>query len=189
MELLDKTFEETMCEVMGGTLFIDKKFMKEVNTLFFERLNNDEKLNEIIRENDVDLEKVLFTNINYTYNDGGMDAVVSVMPELMKHLLKNDTINVNNVTMNLYSRFDKGDLVVNCQVKYDIRLVFPKEFKTSQGIGFEYKDVYGTAADNEIYDVSTNVRQLQATFNVKTPKEVVDILFEIMYNVLKEENK
>ena len=47
----DKTFEETMCEVMSGTLFIDKKFMNEVNTLFIERLKNDEKLDKIIREN------------------------------------------------------------------------------------------------------------------------------------------
>ena len=59
--------------------------MSEVETLFMERLNNDEKLGKIIRENDVDVEKVLFTNINYTYNDGGMDAIVSVMPELAKH--------------------------------------------------------------------------------------------------------
>ena len=74
----NKTFEETMCEVMSGTLFIDKKFMSGVNTLFIKRLKNDEKLDKIIRENNVDLEKVLFTNINYTYNDGGMDAVVCV---------------------------------------------------------------------------------------------------------------
>lgn len=75
----DKTFEQTMSEVMSGTLFINRKFMNEIETLFMERLNNDEKLDRIIRENDVDLEKVLFTSINYTYNDGGVDAVVCVM--------------------------------------------------------------------------------------------------------------
>lgn len=53
----NKTFEQTMSEVMSGTLFINRKFMNEVETLFIERLNNDEKLDRIIRENDVDLEK------------------------------------------------------------------------------------------------------------------------------------
>ena len=74
----DKTFEQTMSEVMSGTLFINRKFMNEIETLFIERINNDEKLDKIIRENNVDLEKVLFTSINYTYNDGGVDAVVCV---------------------------------------------------------------------------------------------------------------
>ena len=184
-----KTFEETMCEVMSGTLFIDKKFMNEVNTLFFEQLNNDGKLNEIIHENDVDLEKVLLTGINYTYDDGGMDAVVYVTSELTKHFLKNDAIDVSDVIMSLRSRFNKGDLNVICQVNYDFRLVFPKEFKTSQGIKFNYKDEYGTTTDNEICDFGTNLRKLKATFKVTTPKEVVDTLFEIMHNLLKEGNK
>lgn len=74
----NKTFEQTMSEVMSGTFFINKTFINEVETLFMERLINDERLDEIIRENDIDLERVLFTDINYTYNDGGMDAVVCV---------------------------------------------------------------------------------------------------------------
>lgn len=182
----NKTFEETMCEVMSGTLFIDKNFMSEVNTLFIERLKNDEKLDKIIRENNVDLEKVLFTNINYTYNDGGMDAVVCVMPELTKHFLKNDTINVNGVTMNLYSRFDKGDLDVVCQVNFGVRLVFPEGFQTSQGVNFDCKNMLGTTSENEICDPETNLRKLQAIFRVTTPKEVVDILLETMHHLLKE---
>lgn len=182
----DKTFEQTMSEVMSGTLFINRKFMNEIETLFMERLNNDEKLDKIIRENNVDLEKVLFTSINYTYNDGGVDAVVCVMPELTKHFLKNDTINVSDVTMNLYSRFNERNLTVICQVNFDVRLVFPKEFKTRQGVKFDYKNVYGTTVDNEICDFSTDSRKLQSIFKVTTPKEVVDILFEVMHNLLKE---
>lgn len=182
----NKTFEQTMGEVMSGTLFITRKFMSEVETLFMERLNNDEKLGKIIRENDVDVEKVLFTSINYTYDDGGVDAVVCVMPELTKHFLKNDTINVSDVTMNLYSRFNERNLTVICQVNFDVRLVFPKEFKTRQGVKFDYKNVYGTTVDNEICDFSTDSRKLQSTFKVTTPKEVVDILFEVMHNLLQE---
>lgn len=74
----NKTFEQSMSEVMSGTFFINNKFINEVETLFMERLINDERLDEIIRENGIDLERVLFTDINYTYNDGGMDAVVCV---------------------------------------------------------------------------------------------------------------
>jgi hypothetical protein len=110
----NKTFEETMSEVMSGTLFINRKFMSEVETLFMERISNDEKLDEIIRENNVDLERVLFTSINYTYNDGGLDAIVCVMPELVKHFLDDESVIVRNVAMNLFGNFSEGVLTGVC---------------------------------------------------------------------------
>ena len=183
----NKTFEQTMSEVMSGTLFINRKFMNEVETLFMERLNNDEKLDRIIRENDVDLEKVLLTSINYTYNDGGMDAVVCVMPELVKHFLKSESVIVCNVAMNLFGNFSEGVLTGVCQVIFDTKLVFPEVFGTSKGVDFEYKDAYGTTCDNEVYSIGTNARKLQAVFKLTTPSEVVDILFEVMHNLLKGE--
>ena len=185
----NKTFEQTMGEVMSGTLFITRKFMSEVETLFMERLNNDEKLGKIIRENDVDVEKVLFTNINYTYNDGGMDAIVSVMPELAKHFLKSESVIVRNVAMNLFSNFNEGVLTVVCRVIFDTKLVFPEVFGTSQGVNFEYKDDFGTTCDNEAHFIGTNLRKLQATFKLTTPLEVVDVFFEVMHNLVKEENE
>lgn len=185
----NKAFEQTMSEVMSGTLFINNKFMSEVNKLFFERLDNDEKLDKIIRENNVDLEKVLFTDINYTYNDGGMDAVICVMPELTKHFLKSESVIVRNVAMNLFSNFNEGVITGVCQVIFDTKLVFPEVFGTSQGVNFEYKDIYGTTCGNEVNDIGTNQRKLQARFKLTTPLEVVDILFEVMHNLLKEENE
>lgn len=181
----NKTFEQTMSEVMSGTLFINRKFISEVKTLFMERLQNDAKLDKIIRENDVDLEQVLFTNINYTYNDGGMDAIVCVMPELVKHFLKSESVIVCNVAMNLFSNFNEGVLTGVCQVIFDTKLVFPEVFGTSKGVNFEYKDAYSTTCDNELHDIGTNVRKLQATFKLTTPQEVVDVLFEVMHNLVK----
>ena len=183
----NKTFEQTMSEVMSGTLFINRKFMNEVETLFMERLNHDEKLDRIIRENDVDLEKVLLTSINYTYNDGGMDAIVSVMPELTKHFLKSESIVVRNVAMNLFSKFNEGLLTGVCRVIFDTKLVFPEVFGTSKCVDFEYKDAYSTTCDNEVHSIGTNERKLQAVFKLTTPSEVVDILFEVMHNLLKGE--
>lgn len=185
----NKTFEQTMSEVMSGTLFINRKFMNEVETLFMERLNNDEKLDRIIRENDVDSEKVLFTSINYTYNDGGMDAIVCVMSELAKHFLKSESIVVRNVAMNLFSNFNEGVLTGVCRVTFDTKLIFPEVFGTSNGVNFEYKDDFGATCDNEAHFIGTNLRKLQATFKLTTPLEVVDILFEVMHNLLKEEDK
>lgn len=182
----NKTFEQTMSEVMSGTLFINRKFMNEVETLFMERLNHDEKLDRIIRENDVDLEKVLFTSINYTYNDGGMDAIVCVMPELAKHFLKSESIVVRNVAMNLFSNFNEGVLTGVCRVIFDTKLIFPEVFGTSNGVNFEYKDDFGATCDNEAHFIGTNLRKLQATFKLTTPLEVVDILFEVMHNLLNE---
>lgn len=185
----NKTFEQTMSEVMSGTLFINRKFMNEVETLFMERLNNDEKLDRIIRENDVDSEKVLFTSINYTYNDGGMDAIVCVMPELAKHFLKSESIVVRNVAMNLFSNFNEGVLTGVCRVIFDTKLIFPEVFGTSNGVNFEYKDDFGATCDNEAHFIGTNLRKLQATFKLTTPLEVVDILFEVMHNLLNEGNE
>lgn len=45
----------------------------------------------------------------------------------------------------------------------------------------------GTTSDNEICDIETNLRKLQAIFRVTTPKEVVDILFETMNHLLNKE--
>lgn len=185
----NKTFEQTMSEVMSGTLFINRKFMNEVETLFMERLNNDEKLDRIIRENDVDSEKVLFTSINYTHNDGGMDAIVCVMPELTKHFLKSESIVVRNVAMNLFSNFNEGVLTGVCRVVFDTKLIFPEVFGTSNGVNFEYKDDFGATCDNEAHFIGTNLRKLQATFKLTTPLEVVDILFEVMHNLLNEGNE
>ena len=185
----NKTFEQTMSEVMSGTMFINRKFMGEVETLFMERLNNDKKLDKIIRENNVDVKKVLLTDINYTYNDGGMDAVVCVMPELVKHFLKSDSVIVRNVAMNLFSNFNEGVLNGVCQVIFDTKLVFPEVFGTSKGVNFEYKDMYGTTCGNEVNDIGTNQRTLRAKFKLTTPQEVVDILFEVMHNLLKEGDK
>lgn len=185
----NKTFEQIMSDVMSGTFFINKKFINEVETLFMERLRNDEKLDEIIRENNVDLEKVLFTDINYTYNDGGMDAVVCVMPELVKHFLKSDSVIVRNVAMNLFSNFNEGVLTGVCQVIFDTKLVFPEAFGTSKGVDFEYKDTWSTTCDNEVHDIGTNVRKLQAMFKFTTPLEIVDVLFEAMHNLVKEGDK
>lgn len=184
----NKTFEETMCEVMSGTLFITRKFMSEVETLFMERLKNDKKLGKIIYENDAEVERVLFTDINYTYNDGGMDALVCVMPELVKHFLKSESVSVHTIAMNLFSNFNEGVLTGVCQVIFDTKLVFPEVFGTSQGVNFEYKDAYSTTCGNEVYDIGTNQRKLQATFKLTTPIEVVDILFEVIHNLLKEGN-
>lgn len=185
----NKTFEQIMSDVMSGTFFINKKFINEVETLFMERLRNDEKLDEIIRENNVDLEKVLFTDINYTYNDGGMDAVVCVMPELVKHFLKSESVIVRNVAMNLFSNFNGGVLNGVCQVIFDTKLVFPEVFGTSKGVDFEYKDAWSTTCDNVVHDIGTNQRTLRAMFKLTNPHEVVDILFEVMHNLLEEGDK
>lgn len=184
----NKTFEKTMCDVMSGTLFITRKFMSEVETLFMERLKNDKKLSKIIYENDVEVERVLFTDINYTYNDGGMDALVCVMPELVKHFLKSESVSVRTIAMNLFSNFNEGVLTGVCQVIFDTKLVFPEVFGTSQGVNFEYKDACSTTCGNGAYDIGTNQRKLQATFKLTTPIEVVDILFEVMHNLLEEGN-
>lgn len=49
---------------MSNLVLVDKAFMDKSKLLFFEHLNNDEVLDELVCKNDVDLESVLYTSID-----------------------------------------------------------------------------------------------------------------------------
>jgi hypothetical protein len=72
--------------------------MDEFEQRFFERLSNDELLDELVRNNDVDLEHVLYTYIDDEWGQHG----VSVMSELLKHFpTKTDNIEIGSISMRI----------------------------------------------------------------------------------------
>ena len=51
-------------KTVSNLVLVDKAFMDKSKLLFFEHLNNDEVLDELVCKNDVDLESVLYTSID-----------------------------------------------------------------------------------------------------------------------------
>ena len=171
-------------ELAGKKLLVDDEFIAEVNTLFVKRLGTDEELGKIIRENNVDLEKVLSTSIDRSYYQTG--GYVTVMNDLTQYFLKSDTLSVSGITVTINNYSMTKDVNAVCKVDFTTRLVFPKEFRLEGSTEFGYEDEWGTPSKNELCAFSNGQRKLKARFKVSTPSNVVDVLFGVMHNLLNE---
>jgi hypothetical protein len=171
-------------ELAGKKLLVDDEFMAEVNMLFMERLSVDEELGKIIRENNVDLEKVLSTSIDRSYYRTG--GSFTVMKDLTQYFLKSDTLSVSGIVVTVNNHSLANGINATCRVNFATRLVFPKEFGLDGGIKFDYVNKFGVLSKNEITEVNNHDRKLKASFKVFTSADVVDVLFGVMHNLLKD---
>lgn len=171
-------------ELADKKLLVNDDFMAEVNTLFVERLSADEELGRIIRENNVGLEKVLSTRIDRSYYRSG--GSVTVMNDLTQYFLKSDTLSVSGIVVTVNNHSLAKGINATCHVHFATRLVFPKEFGLDGGIKFNYVNNYDLLSENEITEVNNHDRKLKSRFKVSTPSDVVDVLFGVMHNLLKD---
>jgi hypothetical protein len=158
--------------------------MNEFEQRFFERLSNDELLDELVRENDVDLENVLSTYVDDTW---GYHSI-RVSHELLKHFLKDDVVNIMSIRMILTNYTEKEFLGVDCEVQFSYKVRFPNVITIGDDVEFKYKDEFGRTCGNVITN-GVNTRRMESTFKLFTVNELVDVLFEILGQLLKEENK
>lgn len=158
--------------------------MNELEQRFFERLSNDELLDELVRENDVDLENVLSTYVDDTWGYHG----IRVSHELLKHFLKDDVVNIMSIRMILTNYTEKEFLGVDCEVQFSYKVRFPNVITIGDDVEFKYKDEFGRTCGNVITN-GVNTRRMESTFKLFTVNELVDVLFEILGQLLKEENK
>ena len=171
-------------ELAGKKLLVDDEFIAEVKTLFMERLSADEELGKIIYDDDVELDGVLSTYVdNGSYRTGGS---VTVMSELARYFLKSDTVSVHGITVTINNHSMAKDVNAICKVDFTTRLVFPKEFRLADSVDFGYEDEWGTPSKNELCAFSNGQRKLKARFKVAAPTDVVDVLFGVMHNLLKD---
>lgn len=163
-------------------LTVNREFMNEFEQRFFERLSNDELLDELVRENDVDLENVLSTYVDDTwgYHD------IRVSHELLKHFLKDDVVTLESVRMIITNYTDKECLGVYCEVKFSYKVSFPSIILIGDDVEFKYKDEFGRTCGNVITN-GINTRRMESTFEVRTLKELVDVTFKILEQLLKGE--
>lgn len=165
-------------------VLVDKAFMDEFNLLFFERLNNDEVLDELVRENDVDLEHVLYTSVDEECGQHG----ILILSELMKNFpTRNDNVEIGSIKMRITNEWQRDVLDVKCNIDFSFKVAFPKAI-VMDDVRFIYKDEFGRECDNEIIEHYTNLRRMETTFEVRTADELVDVTFRIFEQLLKEGN-
>lgn len=165
-------------------LKVNREFMNEFEQRFFERLSNDELLDDLIRKNNIDLENVLSTYVDDTW--GHHDIRVS--HELLKHFLKDDVVTLESVRMTITNYTDKECLGVYCEVKFSYKVSFPSIILIGDDVEFKYKDEFGRTCGNVITN-GINTRRMESTFEVRTVDELVEVTFKILEQLLKGENK
>lgn len=156
--------------------------MNKFKLLFFERLNDDDVLDELVRENDVDLENVLSTYVDDTW---GYHSI-RVSHELLKHFLKDGAVNIMSLRMTITNYTDKEFLGVNCEVQFSYRVRFPNVITIDDNVEFKYKDEFGRTCGNVITN-GIDTRRMESTFDVRTLDELVDATFKILEQLLKGE--
>ena len=157
--------------------------MNEFEQRFFERLSSDELLDELVRENDVDLENILSTYVDDTW---GYHSI-RISHELLKHFLKDDVVNIMSIRMILTNYTEKEFLGVDCEVQFSYKVRFPNVITIDDNVEFKYKDEFGRTCGNVITN-GINTRRMDSTFNVRTLDELVDVTFKIFEQLLKGEN-
>ena len=162
---------------------VDKAFMTEFEQLFFERLSNDELLDELVRNNNIDLENVLSTYVDDTWGY----HTIRVSNELLKHFLKDDVVNIMSIRMIITNYTDKEFLGVNCEVQFSYKVRFPNVITISDDVEFKYKDEFGRTCSNVIAN-GVNTRRMESTFEVRTVDELVNVTFKILEQLLKRGN-
>ena len=164
-------------------LTVNREFMNEFEQRFFERLSNDELLDDLVMKNDVNLENVLSTYVDDTW---GYHSI-RVSHELLKHFLKDDVVNIMSIRMMLTNYIDKEFLGVDCEVQFSYKVRFPNVITIGDNVEFKYKDEFGRTCGNVITN-GIDTRRMESTFDVRTLDELVDVTFKILEQLLKREN-
>lgn len=164
-------------------LKVNREFMNEFEQRFFERLSSDELLDELVRENDVDLENILSTYVDDTW---GYHSI-RISHELLKHFLKDDVVNIMSIRMILTNYTEQEFLGVDCEVQFSYKVRFPSIILIGDDVEFKYKDELGRTCGNVITN-GINTRRMESTFELRTLDELVDVTFKIFEQLLKREN-
>lgn len=163
-------------------LTVNREFMNEFEQRFFERLSNDELLDDLVMKNDVNLENVLSTYVDDTW---GYHSI-RISHELLKHFLKDDVVNIMSIRMILTNYTEKEFLGVDCEVQFSYKVRFPNVITIDDNVEFKYKDEFGRTCGNVITN-AIDTRRMESTFEVRTLEELVDVTFKILEQLLKGE--
>lgn len=155
---------------------------------FMRRLNGDERLMNIIKENNVNIDDILYLPVD----NGGSYKVVAIMKGLAKHLFNNGHYQLFDIEFNLHERTVRDgyngiagfNLDVDCYMHYDVNVVKPSLINIDDKVKFEY----GFGFDDKEQDITNMYRRVvtHATFTVGSLSELVSYMFGIMHKLLDE---
>lgn len=141
-------------------------------------------LDELVRMNNVDLERVLYTSIDEECGQHG----ILILSELMKHFpTKNNNVEIGSIKMRITNEWQRDVLDVKCKIDFSFKVAFPAVITIGDDVRFMYKDEFGRECDNEIIERYTNLRKMESTFDIRTVDELVDATFKIFEQLLKGE--
>lgn len=121
-------------------VLVDKEFMDKFKLSFFERLSDDEVLDELVRMNNVDLERVLYTSIDEECGQHG----ILILSELMKHFpTKNNNVEIGSIKMKITNEWQRDVLDVKCKIDFSFKVAFPAVITIGDDVRFMYKDEFG----------------------------------------------
>lgn len=171
-------------KTVSNLVRVDRAFMDEFRLLFFERLNDDEMLDELVLKNNVDLEHVIYTSIDEECGQHG----ILILSELMKHFSTNDdNVKIGSIKMRITNNWQRDALNVKCKIDFSFKVAFPAVITIGDDVRFIYKDEFGRECDNETIERYTNLRRMESTFEVRTVEELLDMTFKIFEQLLKGE--
>ena len=155
--------------------------------MFIRRLKRDERLMNIIKKNNVNVDDILYLP---TDNCGSSYKVVAVMTGLAKHLFSNANYTLLDIECDVheytvrdeYNRITGTRLHVHCYTHYDVNIVRPPLIDINDKVKFECGVGYWNTER-----VIIPVRETQqAEFTVESLMELVSVIFAIMHKLLDE---
>ena len=160
----------------------------KAHEMFMGRLKRDERLMNIIKKNNVNIDDILYLPTD----DGGTFKVVAIMESLAKYLFSNTNYTLFNIEFDVMEHTVRDEcnriagtrLHVHCYSHYDVNVVKPPLINIGNKVKFEY----GFKIDNEV-QCSVNIPEretIHAKFTVESLMELVSVMFAIMNKLLDE---
>lgn len=149
---------------------------------FMKRLDNDERLMKIIKENDININYALY----FPLSDANSFKSIGIKYDLTEQLYNKNNTKLLDVEFDIHERAirrDKGgfDLVldVDCYMRYGVKHEMPKLVEIEDKVKFEFNDgIIGTSNTGRI--------TAKARFTVGSLQELVSYMFSIMHKILDE---
>lgn len=158
----------------------------EAYNLFMRRLKGDGRLMDIIENNNVNIEDILYLPTD----DGRGHKIIAITKSLAKHLFNNGHYELFDIQCDVSEHTIRGDynrivgfnLHVDCYLHYDVNVVKPPLMNLDDKVNFEY----GFGLDNKEQDYINMYRRVSthAKFTVVSLHELVSCMFAIMHKLL-----
>lgn len=163
---------------------LGSKASMEAYEYFIRRLKGDKRLMNIIDENNVNIDDILYLQTD----DGRQSKIVAITKSLSQHLFSNANYMLFDIEFDVreytirdrHNRITGTRLHVNCYAHYDVDIVRPPLIDIDDKVKFKC----GLGYWNTERVVGPVRETNQAEFTVESLMELVSVMFSIMHKLL-----